>query len=151
MAPVAYGVLAMIAGVMVVAVVVGAAGGVINGRLQGELSVGAVVVTAAYVLLLMALESRSSWRLAVFGLLPLMLSFLVGSVTTRLLQTRAGLRPVLAMLAALGGALLVGFLYLMLIRGGWLKLTDPGTAWVALAAFSLLIVLSIRKRIRTTR
>jgi hypothetical protein len=150
MAPVAYGILALIAGVMVVAVVVGATGGVINGRLRGELSLGAVVVAAAYVLLLMVLESRSTWRFAVFGLLPLMLSFLTGSVTTRLLQT-AGLRPVLAMLAALGGALLVGFSYLMLVRFGWLELTDPGTAWVALAAFAALSVLSIWKRMRTAR
>lgn len=141
----------MIAGVMAVAVVVGAAGGVINGRLRGEFSLGAVVVAAAYVLLLMVLESWSTWRFAVFGLLPLMLSFLTGSVTTRLLQTRAGLRPVLAMLAALGGALLVGFSYLMLVRFGWLELTDPGTAWVALTAFSALIVLSIWKRVRTAR
>jgi hypothetical protein len=39
----------------------------------------------------------------------------------------------------------------MLMRSGWLTLTDPGTAWVALAMFSWLIVLSIWKRMRAAR
>lgn len=146
MAPVAYGVLALIAGVMVVAVLVGAAGGVINGRLKGELSLGATLAAGAYVLVVTSLESGSSWKIALFGMLPLILSFLVGSIATRFLETRFGLRPLLASLGALGCALLAGFVYLMPMSFGWWFLADPSTAWLAVAVLLCLVAWSIIRR-----
>ena len=146
MAPIAYGILALIGGAMFLEVRVGAAGGAIYGRLRGDLFLGAILTTAAYVLLFIALESVSSWKITLFGMFPLMLSFLVGSLTGRFLETR--LRPLFAAPAALAGALLVGFSYLLMHRFGWLSL-DPNTAWIAIAALSCLMILSIRKRMRT--
>jgi hypothetical protein len=143
--------LALVAGVIFLAVLVGAGGGAINGRLKGEIALGAIVVGGAYFLAVVCLESRSSGKIAVFGLLPLILTFIVGSSTTQLLETRLGLRPTFAVPAAFGSALLVGFSYLMLIRLGWLALADPSTAWIALAVLSCLIVWSIWKRLRATR
>jgi len=143
--------LAMVAGAILVAILIGAVGGAINGRLKGELSLGAILVVGTYFLVVTSLESWSSWKLIFFGMLPLILSFLVGSLTTQFLETHFGLRPVFATLAALGSALLVGFLYLMLITSGWWALADPSTAWIALAALSYLIILSIQKRMRATK
>jgi hypothetical protein len=138
--------LVLIGGAMAVAVFVGAAGGAINGRLKGELPLGAIVVAGAYVLLVATLESWSDWKLALFGMLPLMLSFLAGSLSGRFLETRLGVRPRFAMVVSFGGALLVGFAYLMLVRLGWDALMEPGTAWIALAILSLLVVWSVQRR-----
>ena len=143
--------LAKIAGVILLAVLVGAVGGAINGRLKGELSLGAILVMGTYLLAVTSLESWSSWKLSLFGMLPLILTFVVGSVTTQVLEARCGLRPAFATPAALGSALLVGFVYLMLIRLRWLALADLSTAWIALAALSCLMVLSIQKRMRAAR
>jgi hypothetical protein len=148
MAPIAYGILSLIGGAMVLAVLVGAAGGAIYGRLRGDLFLGAILVAVAYVLLFLLVESVSAWKITLFGMFPLMLSFLVGSLTGRFLDTRLGLRPLLAGPAAFFGALLVGFSYLLMHRFGWLTL-NPATAWIALAMVLGLMILSIRKRMRT--
>lgn len=150
MAPIGYGMLAMVAGVVVVAVLVGTVGGVINGRLKGELSLGAIVAGGTYFLVVILLESWSFAKIALFGALPLLLTFVVGSITTLFLETRFRLRPVLASLAALGSALFVGTLYLALIKLGWLDLADLGPVRIAGAALSCLIAWSIRKRLRAT-
>lgn len=134
---------------MIVAVLVGAVGGAIYGRYKGDLFVGAILVAAAYVLLFLLLESVSAWKITLFGMFPLMLSFLVASLTGRFLETRFGLRPLLATPAAFVFALLVGLFYLLTHRFGWLSL-DPGTAWVALVMLSCLMLLSFWKRMRRT-
>jgi len=151
MAPVAYGMLAKIAGIIFLAVLVGAAGGAINGRLKGELSLGVILVAGTYVVAVMSLESWSSWKLSVFGMFPLTLTFLVGSSTHHVLETRVGLRPVFATVTALGTALLAGLVYMMLIRLRWLALVNPSTAWIAVATLSCLIIVSIRTRMRALR
>ena len=148
MAPIGYGVLALIGGAMVFAVLVGAIAGAINGRLKGDLFLGAVLTAGAYVLLFIALESWAAWKITVFGMFPLMLSFVVGSLTGRFLEWRVGLRPLFAVPAAFAGALLVGLSYLLLHRFGWLTL-DPNTAWIAMAALACLMILSMWKRMRT--
>lgn len=146
MAPIAYGFLALVAGVIVVAVVVGAAGGAINGRLRGVAPVGALATAGVYVLVVIGSESVSAWKITVFGLLPLVLTFSAGSYATRLFEAHLGLRSAFAALAGLGSALLVGLLYVVLIRIEWIGLLDPRTAWIALAVFVCLIVDSIWKR-----
>ena len=143
--------LAIVAGAIAVAVVVGAAGGAIHGRLKGDLSVGAILTLAAYALVVIALESWSARKIIVLGMFPLMLTFLPGSLATRFLESRCGLRPMMAALAGLCVALLVGLAYLMLIRFNYRPLVDPGTAWIALAAISLLVLSSVWKRMRLRR
>jgi hypothetical protein len=148
MAPVAYGVLATIAAVIVVAVLVGAVGGAVTGRLKGDLVLGAAVTAVLHFVIVVAMESSwSRGKIAVFGLLPLMLTFVIGSVTTRFLLTRV--RPVLAGVFGVGIALLAGVLYLTLIKMEWMPLAAPNTAWVAAGIFAVLAALSVRRRVRT--
>ena len=128
---------------MFLAVLVGAVGGAIYGRYKGDLFLGAILVAAAYVLLFVLLESVHAWKITLFGMFPLMLSFLVGSLMGRFLEIRLGLRPLFAVPAAFAGALLAGISYLLLHRVGWLTL-DPATAWMALGIVSSLMILSIR-------
>ena len=141
--------LALIGGAMVLAVLVGAAGGVINGRLKGDLFIGAILVAATYVVLFIALESPSAWKITLFGMFPLMLSFVASSLADRCLEMRR-MRALLAAPAAFAVALLVGLSYLLVHRLGWLTL-DPNSAWIALAIVSCLLVLSILKRARMAR
>jgi hypothetical protein len=151
MAPIAYGVLATIAGIIVIAVLVGVVGGVVNGRLKGDISLGAILAGGTYFLVVILLESGSFGKIALFGVLPLLVTFVVGSAATRFFETRFHLRSIFASLAALGSALLAGFVYLMLIRVGWLSLTEWGTVRIAAAVFSCMIIFSIRKRLRATK
>jgi len=140
--------LATVLGAIIVAILIGAVGGAINGRLKGELSLGAILVVGVYFLVVTFLESSS---IALFGMLPLVLIFLFGSLTTHYLEARVGLRPLFSTLAALGSALLAGFLYLMLIRFGSWALADTSTVWIALGILVYLIISSIRKWTRSTK
>ena len=97
MAPVAFGVLATIATVIVVAILVGAVGGAVTGRLRSDLVLGAAVSAVVHFVIVAAIKSSwSSGKIAVFRLLPLMITFVIASVATRFFLTRV--RPVLAVL-----------------------------------------------------
>ena len=148
MAPVAFGVLATIATVIVVAILVGAVGGAVTGRLRGDLVLGAAVSAVVHFVIVAAIKSSwSSGKIAVFGLLPLMITFVIASVATRFFLTRV--RPVLAVLFGMGIALLAGGLYLTLIKLEWVPLAAPRTAWGAASIFAVLMALSLRRRLRT--
>ena len=147
MAPVGYGMLAAVAGAIVLAALIGAVGGAISGRLKADLTLGVVCTTGVYVLV-SALDHLLP--LALLGMLPLILTFLVASLTTQYLEDHVGLRPVLATSAALGSAFIVGYLYALPMRFGWWGLADAQTAWIAGAALACLIFLSMRKRMTTT-
>ena len=81
----------------------------------------------------------------VWGLPPLLLSFLIASATARALEARTRLRPLWTTLAAFGCALSLGFLYLLLFR---LDLGKPlVVALVADAALALLLAyFALRRR-----
>ncbi|HXS09218.1 MAG TPA: hypothetical protein VN852_04480 [Candidatus Krumholzibacteria bacterium] len=147
MAPVAFGVLATIATVIVVAILVGAVGGAVTGRLRSDLVLGAAVSAVVHFVIVAAIKSSwSSGKIAVFRLLPLMITFVIASVATRFFLTRV--RPVLAVLFGVGIALLAGGLYLTLIKLEWVPLAAPRTAWVAAGIFAVLMALSLRRRMR---
>ncbi len=139
--------LAAVGGAIVLAAFIGAVGGAISGRLKADLPLGVVSTMGVYVLV-SALDHLSP--LALLGLLPLILTFLVGSLTTQYLEDHVGLRPVFATSAALGSAFIVGYLYALPMRFGWWGLADVNTAWIGGAALVCLIIFSIRKRMLTT-
>jgi hypothetical protein len=147
MAPVGYGMLAAVAGAIVLAALIGAVGGAISGRLKADLTLGVVCTTGVYVLV-SALDHLLP--LSLLGMLPLILTFLVASLTTHYLEQRMALRPVLATSAALGSAFIVGYLYALPMRFGWWGLADVKTAWIGGTALVCLIIFSIRKRMLTT-
>lgn len=148
MAPVGSGMLAAVAGTIVFAAFVGAIGGVIIGRLKADLTLGVVSTMGVYLLVSM-LDHLSP--LALLGMLPLILTFLVGSLTTQYLEDHVGLRPLLATSAALGSAFIVGYLYALPMKFGLWGLADVQTVWIAAAILSFIIIVSIRKRMPTTR
>jgi len=147
MAPVGYGMLAAVAGAIVLAAFIGAVGGAISGRLKADLTLGVVCTMGVYVLV-SALDHLLP--LALLGMLPLILTFLVGSLTTQYLEDHVGLRPVIATSVALASGLLAGCLYALPMRFGWWGLADGQTAWLAVVVLACLIILSIRKRMLTT-
>jgi hypothetical protein len=141
--------MATVGAAVFVAILVGAIGGAINGRLKGDLCLGALSVVGTYLLVFAVLEGL--WVVPFSGMLPLILTFLFGSLVASYLETRVRLRPVSATFVALCTALFVGFLYLMLIRFGSWAFADPRTAWIALGALLCLIIVSIQKRVRATK
>ena len=134
---------------ILVAILVGAIGGTINGRLKGDLLVGALSVLGTYLLALAV--TGDLWLMPFGAMLPLILTFLLGSLVVRHLETHVHLRPLFSTLGALGTALFAGFLYLMLIRFGSWAWADPSTAWIALGVLLYLIILSIQKRVRDVK
>jgi uncharacterized PurR-regulated membrane protein YhhQ (DUF165 family) len=116
MAPVAFGVLAMIAGVVVVAVFIGAISGPILWKLNFRLIPSAVSVVVLYLLLIVLLDRPAMGFAAYFGVLPALLTFFIGNLTARFLARRKRLRSVWIGLIALGTASIFGVLYLWMFR-----------------------------------
>jgi hypothetical protein len=147
LAPVAAAGFAMIGALLVVASGMGTLGGVITALLRGDLALGALLSAGAFLAIAPFL---GRWAASFIGLLPLILSFLVAALTTGALQARRVPRP-LAAVAGLVTGLGMSFLYGFPIRYGiWLSF-EVATAWIALAIFLVLVVISMRKRRRALR
>jgi len=125
-------------------VVVGAIGGTVTWRLGGSLVLGGLLTACAYLLALILehpqdflwLRAKLAW-----GIPATSVTFLIGSVVARWLRVRTALRPIWIALAALGFALSMGFLYLLLFR---VSLQAPLVA--ALVGDICLILLLMRTR-----
>jgi hypothetical protein len=139
--------LAAVGGAIVLAAFIGAVGGAISGRLKADPALGAISTMGVY-FLVSAVDHLSS--LALLGMLPLILTFAVASLTTHYLDQRMALRPVFATSAALGSAFIVGYVYALPMRFGWWGLADVTAAWIGGAALVCLIIFSIRRRMLTT-
>jgi hypothetical protein len=106
----------MVATAAVLAVIVGALTGVLAWAMKVNLLWGGACAVAAYLATLTLLGSYSFTAATVVGGPPLILTVVTSGVTARFLDARAKLwRPVTALLA-LVCALLVGFLFLLLLR-----------------------------------
>jgi hypothetical protein len=137
---IAAGARVMVAMAATVAVIVGAIGGAIVWRGGIRLTLGGLSGMLVYFLAATALLGFSFLTLAVIVGIPiLVLSFLISYLTARHLRSRTSLRLMWATPAAVGSALTVGFLYLLLFR---LSLWAP--VWIALGADACLILLAIR-------
>jgi hypothetical protein len=99
----------------------------------------------------LAICALSGVRLLVrVGMLPLVMVFLLASMTARFFRARLGLHPVLAGLAASGIALAAGLSYLMLVKLGSWTFAHPNGYWIALAILALILIASIQKRMRAS-
>ncbi|MGH7725701.1 MAG: hypothetical protein ACREOU_09750 [Candidatus Eiseniibacteriota bacterium] len=142
-APFVYGFMVLVATAMTVAVVLGAIAGTITGMRRIDLSVGALTALGLYLLSAVLLGFRLG---AASGILPLILTFLAGSLVGRSLERLQHLHWIWRTLTALGSALVVGFLYLLPIRLGAWWLAYPRLSWIGVAVLGYLIFLSLRRR-----
>ena len=138
MAPVAAAAYATIGATALLAVIIGAVGGAVLWRARHGLALGGLFVVGAFFVAFAAFIGFS-WRGAlVFGVIPLILTFLISFLAARQLRTRANFRPIWASLAALGTALILGLLYMLLFRiDPWVQawvgaVLDVGLAWLAI-------------------
>lgn len=126
----------------VFAVAIGALGGALSWRAEHGLALGGPATAAAYLVAAAGALGLPLLPLALtWGLPALAMAFLGTSLGARQLNARAGLRPLGAALAALGGAFALGTAYLLLFRTG---LWTP--VWVALAADAGLVLLAASAR-----
>lgn len=148
MAPVAAAAYVMIAALGVAAVLVGAFGGAIAWAVRAGLLWGGFLTVGAFLTVMVLVESYSLKAATLLGLPMLILAFLTAWLTARSLEARARFRRISSALLALGAALVVGFLCMLL---GRLDLLAP--FWVAAAADVCLIaaILITALRGRVTR
>src|SRR5262245_18562256 len=118
MAPVAAGFIVLILTAALMGVIVGAIGGAVVWRLRVNLVLGAVLTAFAFVVTLVAEYPGSFFLRAklVWGLPPMLLTFLIASLSARALEARTRLRPLWTTLAAFGCALSLGSMFLWLFR-----------------------------------
>ena len=146
-APIAAAVEFTIAGAGILAVLLGAIGGVVLWKMRINLLLGVPAVAAVYVVVLI-LSSGLFWlRLSLAaGLLPLIQAALLSHLLATFLQTRAKLRSVWSALAALASSLVVGFLTLLPVR------LDLWTSnWLAVGIIACIFVLSFTVRKSVSR
>lgn len=141
MAPVAYGALASIAGMVFISTFAGVVVGTVfwrNGMRWGLLCI------AGYLALAPSLYEANLRGSTLLNGPPVLLTFLVTHLTARALYAR-GKRLLNATVAAAALGVLTGFAYMIMFR--FLVWEGPMmSAWIALAADACLIVIAILKR-----
>ena len=141
MAPVAAAGYVLIAALAVTAVMAGAVGGALAWAVRGRLLLYGLLTVAGYLAVTVLFDSYSIKGAVAF--IPLVvLPFLACWVIARALEARARWRHAWATLVALGGALLLGFLCLLLSRIYFVW----GPVLAALAADACLILYIYRTR-----
>ena len=137
----------MIAAAAVLGTFVGALGGALVWRLRWNVFLGAVLAAGAFILVLVSespsnftwLRTKISW-----GLPPMLLSFLVASLSGRWLGAR--MHPTWTTLTAFGISLVTGFLCLLLFR-----ISPHAPIPTALGASACAVILLWRSRKPLTR
>jgi hypothetical protein len=129
-----------------VALIMGAIGGVLVWRIRSGLALGGLaavgVYLGAYLLVAAVFLGFPSLALAVlYGIPSLALTFLISFLTVRHLEARANLHPIWATLSAFASALIAGFLWILLFRFSYWA-----PVWVALGTDVYLILFAIRNR-----
>jgi hypothetical protein len=138
MAPLAAAAYVSIAALAVEALMVGAFCGAIVGALRLRLLWAGPLAAGGYLAAITVLGSRSLPAGAVFGMPLMILTLLTSWLTAHHFQSRVRLRRTWATLVALGSALLLGFLCLLLFR---VSVWAP--VYAALAADVSLILLTL--------
>lgn len=131
------------ASVVVTAVTIGALSGAVAWRIKNGLILGGLSALGVYFLAVaMSLNLLSWFKLVLlFGVPPLIMTFLISYLTALHLKAHGKLCPLWASLAALGGALILGILYGFLFRVGF-----EVPIWTALGVDACLILLAVRRR-----
>ena len=135
MGAIAAGVIAMIGTAIMLAVITGGVGGVINGRLRGNLLLGIVLVGLVYVC---ASFLIGFWPVAIVGSLPLVLTFILSSITVKYLEENKELHPVLSIITGLGIPLVIGASCIWLVRTRLFPFES--SPWIAAGIFSCLVL-----------
>ena len=131
----------MVTSAAILAMILGALAGAIAWPIRCSLLWPALLAAAAYLATTVILGNAALWPAVVIGLPPLLLTLLTSWLAASYLEERARLRRIWAALAALGCALLVGFLWGFSFRLGlWVP------AYLAIAIDACLIVLFYRRR-----
>jgi len=125
----------------VLAIVVGASAGAVAWAINRSILGVGLLAAAGYVAETALLGSSRLAAAAIVGMPPLILTLLISWLTACFLETRVRVRRLWATLIAVGGAVLVGFLWLFLFR-----VSFSAPLLVALAADIGLIVLLYRTR-----
>ena len=147
MAPIAYGFLVLIGAAASLGAFVGAIGGAVAWRLKMNLLLGACLTAGALTLAFIADHPEDqTWLRAklIWGVPPMTVTFLCGTVAARWLEIRTALRPIWTTLGAFGIALALGFFYLLLLFRYSPK--APVLAAPGVVIGLLLILLLIRRR-----
>jgi hypothetical protein len=147
-APVAYGALAMIAGIMVISVVAGALVGAVMCGFKRGLVWGILCVVAYLLIAPVAFDAATSAFTSLNGP-PTVMTFFGSYVVGRVVRAR-NKSALWATLAALGGGLLLGALYLFICKLVF-GVSFWGYAWVALIADLFLGILAVRMQPSTQR
>lgn len=135
MGAVAVGVIAMIGAAITFAVIIGGVGGIVVGRVKGNLILGTVIVGVVYVLSAYYLDL---WLVVKAGFLPLIVTFLFSSVTVKYLEESKQVRPVLSVTTGLGITIVLYALCLLLARDGLFPFNY--SVWVAAGIFICLAI-----------
>jgi hypothetical protein len=141
MEPVAVAGYVTVAANAVLAIILGALAGAIAWAVNRSLLWVGLSAAGIYLAGTVLLGSSRLAAAAVVGMPPLLLTLLISWLTARYLEARASVKRIWATPVALCGALLLGFLWLLLFRLGF---RTP--VLVALAADVGLIVLLFRAR-----
>ncbi len=142
MAPLAYGALASIAGMVVISTIVGVLIGAVVWRLKHGLAWGFLCVVAYLLLTPPAFDAPL--KAAMFNAPPLILTFLSAYLTGCRLRMR-GKTVVTATMVVIASGLLVGLVFLLLFRALiWIDLL--ASSWIALVVDVFLATLAIRQR-----
>jgi hypothetical protein len=141
MEPVGVGGYVIVAAATVLGAILGALAGAIAWAVQRSLLLFFLLVAAGYFAETVLLGSAGLAPAAVIGIPPLILTLLTSWLTARYLEAHARFRRIWAALAALGCALLLGFLW-----GFSLRLGLSAAVSLALTADACLFVLFFRSR-----
>jgi hypothetical protein len=148
MAPVAYGALVFVAGTMVISLLSGVIVGSAMWGFKRGLAWGILCVVAYLLVASVVFEVRTSAFTSLNGP-PMLMTFLGSYLTGRWIRARN--QSVLwVTVAALGGGLVLGALYLFLCKLLF-GISLWGPVWVALIADTCLGILAVRMRASTNR
>ena len=135
MGAVAPGVIVMIGTAIMLAVIIGGIGGVINGRFKRNLLLGTVILGFTYV---SSAYLIGFWPVVMAGFLPLILTFILSSTAVNYLKENKKLHPILSISAGLGVAIVIGASYIWLVRTGLFPFKS--SVWLAAGIFGCLVI-----------
>lgn len=116
MEPIIAGFMIMMGTAIMLALIVGGIGGVINGKYRVNLLVGILAIVGLYICLSYFL---GFFPVVTVGLLPLSLTFLSSSITVQYLEKKYSLSPAWSIPAGLGVSIAIGVVFVLLGRA-WL-------------------------------
>lgn len=113
MGPAVSGFMIMMGTAIMLALIMGSIGGIINGKYRVNLLAGIMAIVGLYVCVSYFL---GFFLVVTVGLPPLFLTFLSSSIMVQYLEKKYGLSPIWSILAGLGVSIAIGILFILLGR-----------------------------------